>query len=302
MAATWQEFSKEISQAVAEAGKSIVAVDGRSGHTSSGIVWRADSILTAAHTIRHEGNIGVSVGGGKSLQARLAGRDRGTDIAVLKLEKEIEAPPAQLGSTASLSVGELTVAVARTRRGNIVASAGIISGLMGEWHVGRTRIDQFIRPDLNLYPGFSGGALLGSGGTVLGLNTSGLLRGKSITIPSSTLTRIAEEIAAKGHVAQPYIGLAMQPVQIPESLQKKAGVNAAAGLLVMHVESGGPADSGGVLLGDILIDMDGRSFDDLEDLHEALGQKGPGQDVQTTLLRGGQKFQIAIRIGTRPLR
>ncbi|HEY3243129.1 MAG TPA: S1C family serine protease [Phycisphaerae bacterium] len=302
MAATWQEFSKEISQAVAEAGKSIVAVDGRSGHTSSGIVWRADSILTAAHTIRHEGNIGVSIGGGKSVQARLAGRDRGTDIALLKLDQEIEALPAQLGSAASLTVGELTVAVARTRRGNIVASAGIISGLMGEWQVGRTRIDQFIRPDLNLYPGFSGGALLGSGGTVLGLNTSGLLRGRSITIPSSTLTRIAEEIATKGHVAQPYIGVAMQPVQIPESLQKKSGVNAAAGLLVMHVESGGPADSGGVLLGDILIDMDGRSFDDLEDLHEVLGRKGSGQEVQTTLIRGGQRLQITIKIGTRPLR
>src|SRR5439155_24955991 len=126
----------------------IVAVDGRSGHTSSGIVWRADSILTAAHAIRHEGNIGVSVGQGHFVRARLAGRDRGTDIALLKLDSGIEAPPAKFGMTASLSVGEFTVAIARTRRGNIVASAGIISGLMGEWHVGRTRIDQFIRAEL----------------------------------------------------------------------------------------------------------------------------------------------------------
>src|SRR5262245_47079865 len=122
MAATWQELSKEISRAIADAGKSIVAVDGRSGHTSSGIVWRADSILTAAHTIRHERDIRVIVGPGRSVQAQLAGRDRGTDIALLKLDQEIPAPPAQLGITASLSVGELTVAVARTRRGNIVAS------------------------------------------------------------------------------------------------------------------------------------------------------------------------------------
>jgi S1-C subfamily serine protease len=302
MAAIWQEFSKEIVQTVAEVGKSIVAVDGRSGHTSSGIVWRADSILTAAHTIRQEGNIGVRFGTGQSVQARLAGRDRGTDIALLKLDQGIESPPAQFGSTSSISVGELIVAAARTRRGNIVASAGIISGLMGEWWVGRTRIDQFIRPDLNLYPGFSGGALVGAGGTVLGLNTSGLLRGKPITIPSSTLTRIAEEIATKGHVTQPYIGLVMQPVQIPESLQNKAGANAPAGLLVMHVEPGGPADVGGVMLGDILIDLDGHSFDDLEDLHEALGQKGAGQEVQTALIRGGQKIQMTVRIGTRPLR
>ena len=299
---TWQQVSKEISGAAGQTGKSIVAVDGRSGHTSSGIVWRADSILTAAHAIRHEANIGVIVEPGRSIQARLAGRDRSTDIALLKLDREIEAPPVQFGSPSSLAVGELTVAVARTRRGNIVASAGIISGLMGEWQVGRTRIDQFIRPDLNLYPGFSGGALVSSDGSVLGMNTSGLIRGKAISIPSSTLVRVAEEIAAKGHVARPYIGLVMQPVPIPESLQKKAGVTASTGLLVMHVESGGPADTAGALLGDIVVDLDGRTFEDLEDVHDAVRKKGAGNDVRTTMVRGGQKVELTIRIGERPLR
>ncbi|HEY2981325.1 MAG TPA: S1C family serine protease [Anaerolineales bacterium] len=298
----WQQFSKEISEAVDLAGKSIVAIDGRSGHTSSGIVWRADSVLTAAHAIRHDANIGVILGPGRSLQAQLAGRDRGADIALLKLDREIEARPVQFGSTSSLAVGELTVAVARTRRGNIVASGGIIGGLMGEWQAGRTRIDQFIRPDLNLYPGFSGGALVGGDGSVLGLNTSGLLRGKPITIPSSTLTRVAEEIAAKGHVTRPYLGLVMQPVQLPESLQTKAGVNRAAGLLIMHVEPGGPADLAGALLGDIILDLDGRAFDDLEDVHEALSHKAAGNEVQAMMIRGGQKIELTIRIGERPLR
>src|SRR5881296_211533 len=302
MAGTWLELSREISQAVEQAGKSIVAVDGRSGHTSSGIVWRADSILTAAHAIRHEANIGVIVEPGRSIQARLAGRDRSTDIALLKLDREIEAPPVQFGSPSSLAVGELTVAVARTRRGNIVASAGIISGLMGEWQVGRTRIDQFIRPDLNLYPGFSGGALVDGAGSVLGLNTSGLVRGKSITIPGSSVLRIAEQLAATGHVPRPYVGLVMQPVQIPESLQKRAGVTAETGLLVMHVEKGGPADQAGALLGDILLDMAGESFSDLEDVSEVLGRKKAGEQVETSLIRGGQRLQLTIRVGERPPR
>jgi S1-C subfamily serine protease len=300
MAGIWLELSKEISQAVEQAGKSIVAVDGRSGHTSSGIVWRADSILTAAHSIRHDTNIRVIVGPGRTVTAKLTGKDRGTDLAVLRLDEKVESEPAQLGTGTTLSVGELTVAVARTRRGNVVASAGILSGLMGEWQIARTRIDQFIRPDLMLYPGFSGGALVGPGGNILGLNTSGLVRGKSITIPSSTLTRVAEEIAAKGHVAQPYVGLVMQPVEIPGSLQKNAGVEAKTGLLVMHVEPGGPADKAGALLGDILIDIDGRSFENLEDVHEELRRKGAGQEVQAKVIRGGQNIQITIRIGERP--
>ena len=267
-------------------------------------MWRGDYVLTAAHSIRSDSGIRIIPGPEQSaqpVQARLVGADRGTDIAVLKLDKDVKAVPVDFGGTSALSVGDLSLAIARTRRGNIVASAGIISGLMGEWQVRRTRIDQFIRPDLNLYPGFSGGALLGADGTVLGLNTSGLLRGKPITIPSSTLARVAEEIAWKGHVTQPYVGLVMQPVQIPESLQKKAGVTATSGLLVMHAEPGGPADAAGTLLGDILVEMDSRTFDDVEDLQDVLHGKGAGNEVQATLIRGGQKVQITIKIGTRPL-
>jgi S1-C subfamily serine protease len=92
----------------------------------------------------------------------------------------------------------------------------------------------------------------------------------------------------------------MQPVQIPESLQKKAGVNAGAGLLVMHVESAGPADAAGVLLGDVLLDLDGHGFTDVDDLSEVLSQKKAGEEVQTSLLRGGQRLQLGIRVGNRP--
>src|SRR5262245_10442597 len=236
MGTAWQELSKEIKLVVDEAGKSIVAVDGRSGHTSSGVVWGADLVITAAHTVREESNIRVILGAETAIQARLLGRDRGADIAVLKLDKEVQATPAEMGNTTSLAVGDWTVAVARTRRGNIVASGGMISGLMGVWQMYRTRIDQFIRPDLNLYPGFSGSMLVGADGKMLGLNTSGLLRGKPITIPASTVTRIAGEIASKGHVTRPYIGLAMQPVGIPDELQKSTGVSVPMGLMVMHVE------------------------------------------------------------------
>jgi S1-C subfamily serine protease len=145
----------------------------------------------------------------------------------------------------------------------------------------------------------AGGALVASDGKVLGLNTSGLLRDKPITIPSSTLTRIAEEIASKGHVTRAYIGLAMQPVQIPESLQKRAGVTEGIGLLVMHVEPGGPADIGGTLLGDVLVGIDGSAFDDLDDVHQLLDRKDANHEIQVTLIRGGSKIETSIKLGTR---
>jgi S1-C subfamily serine protease len=300
MANAWQELSKGITEAIDRTGESIVAVDGRAGHTSSGIVWRTDFVVTASHSIRQEVGICVLLGGERVVKAHVAGRDRGADLALLKLDQEVAAPPAEFGTTAALSVGDFTVAVARTRRGNLVASTGIVSGLMGEWKLQRTRIDQFIRPDLVLYPGFSGGALVGSEGKILGLNTSGLLRGTPITIPSSTVTRIAEVIAAAGNVAQPYLGLVLQPVQISETLQTSAGVNATTGLLAMHVQAGAAADAAGMFVGDILLEIEGKTLGDLGDLHDVMDNKGVGQEVAVTLLRGGKVVRSTIKLGARP--
>jgi S1-C subfamily serine protease len=302
MQSTWQQLSKEISESVTHAGRSVVAIDGRSGHTSSGILWRPDVVLTAAHAIRQNSDIHIIPRPGNSVRARLAGRATGADIAVLRADQEISPSVAEFGDTSTLAIGLLVVAVARTRRGNIVASAGILSGLMGEWQYGRTRIDQFIRPDLTLYPGFSGGALIGADGKILGMTTGGVARGKPLTIPASTLGRIAEELTQKGHLATPYIGLVMQPVPIPESLQQRSGLTATTGLLAMHVEASGPSDRAGVLLGDVLVQVEGQTFDDLSDLQDILRRSGINQDVKTTFIRGGQKVELTIKIGERPLR
>jgi S1-C subfamily serine protease len=265
-------------------------------------LWRPDFVLTAAHTIRTNADIHVITRPGNSVRATLAGRVTGADIALLRIDHEISPECAEFADTSTLAIGQLVVTVARTRRGNIVASAGILGGLMGEWQYGRARIDQFIRPDLTLYPGFSGGALIGADGKILGMTTAGMVRGKPITIPASTLLRIGEELTEKGHLATPYVGLVMQPVPIPESLQKTSGVTTSSGLLVMHVEAGGPADGAGILLGDILVQMADQTFDDLSDLQEILRRVGINQDVKTVFLRGGQKIELTVKIGERPLR
>lgn len=299
---TWQQLSKEISDAVANAGQAIVTVDGRNGHTSSGIVWQNSFVLTAAHALRKDVNISVLRADGTTVRAELTGRDPSTDVALLKADQDLGPEIAQFGATTGLKVGELLVAIARTRRGHLVASSGILSGLMGEYQAGRTRIDQFIRPDLMLYPGFSGGALIDATGKILGMNTSGLIRGKPITLPAATLVRLGEQLVSKGRVPRPYIGVALQPVPLPESLQKQTGLQASTGLLVMHVEPGGPADAAGALVGDILIDLAGHGFDDMADLQDALQRNSVDQEVKSTIVRGGQRSELTIRIGERPLR
>ncbi|HET9219636.1 MAG TPA: S1C family serine protease [Terriglobia bacterium] len=297
----WEQLSKDIADKVAAVGESIVVVDGRAGHTSSGIVWKPDYVLTASHAIRGESGLDVASASGKVSRARLAGRAPASDIALLKLDTPLETTAA-LTESASLRVGEFVVAVARTRRGNIVASSGILGGLMGEWRSGRARIDQFIRPDLTLYPGFSGGALIDSSGKVLGMMTSGLAHRKPMAIPISTLNRIGNELATKGHTVVPYVGVVMQPVSVPEKIQKSSGVATSAGLLVMHVEPSSPADNGGVLVGDILVSLDGQGVEAVEDLHDVLIRRGIHQNVPAILLRGGQKLELTLTIGERPVR
>jgi hypothetical protein len=168
MANSWQELSKEISEVIAQVGRSICRCGCEVGtHIQRHrLAFRfrfnrgsRDSGRSRDSSHQRTGADGASA---------LSGIDRGTDTAVLKLDAGIQAPPAQFGSAAALAVGEFTVAVGRTRRGNIVASSGIVSGLMSEWRVARTLIDQFIRPDVELYPGFSGGALVNSDGAVGG--------------------------------------------------------------------------------------------------------------------------------------
>jgi serine protease DegQ len=297
----WNDLSNEIAQAIQEAGKSIVTVQAASGRTASGIILDEDTVLTSAHSISEEENIRVWVSPGHPTPARLAGRDSGTDIALLKPESKIGAD-AQFAENPQLAVGQLVVAIARTWRGNLVASAGILSGLMGEWHTHRGRkIEQFLRPDLTLYSGFSGGALLGADQKIIGMTTASLRRGSPLALPYSTIKRTAAVLLEKGYVPHPYLGLGLQPVRVPESLAQKLNLTEHAGALVVHVESSSPADKAGVLIGDIVLKIDDDSFGK-ERTTSILSRLSPGQETTVTGIRGGQLFGSKLQVGERPRR
>src|SRR5262249_40103078 len=203
----------------------------------------------------------------------------------------------------SVKLANFVLALGRTRSGNLVASSGIVGGLSGDWRTWRGgQVDQSIRLDLVLYPGFSGGPLVDVEGEVIGVNTKGLARGRAVTIPVSTVNRSVDELLEKGHIARPYLGLAMQPVAIPEKLHGKLKSAATSGLMVLHVETGGPADKAGIVLGDVIVELRGKPILDTENLWDLLASAKVGESVDIAVIRGGVLSQISVTLGERPAR
>jgi len=154
--------------------------------------------------------------------------------------------------------------------------------------------------DLNLYPGFSGGPLISAKGQVVGINTGGLARGRAVTIPVSTVNRVVKELLEKGHIARPYLGIAMQPVAIPEAMRGKLKSAVSNGLLVVHVEPGGPAERAGVLLGDVLTSIQGKAMEEVDTLMDLLGAAKVGDTCAIDAIRGGELLQLSVKLGDRP--
>lgn len=299
MASSLAEFSSALSAATAQAGHSVVTVYARRRLPSSGTVWRDGVVVTANHTVERDEEITVLLSGNKRLPARLAGRDPGTDLAALRVDASELRPP-QFGEAKDLKLANFVLALGRTRAGDLVASGGIIGGIGGElrtWRGGR--LDQSIRLDLDLYPGFSGGPLIGVDGKVLGVNTSGLGRGRPITVPVATINRTVDELLEKGHIARPYLGIAMQPVSIPESVRGKLKSSASGGLMILHVESGSPADTAGIVLGDVIVELQGRPALEYGHIRGVLANSRIGEDVSVTVLRAQEPMELSIKLAER---
>lgn len=298
----WQALSNDLGAAVERVGAAVVAVNARRRLPSSGVHWRAGVIVTAAHSIRRDEEITVTLADGRTMAATLAGRDSSTDLAVLKIE-ETGLPVIETIDAASLRVGELTLAVGRAGERGASASLCVINALGDAWRTWRGgEIDKFVRLDIALYPGFSGGPLVNSSGQVIGINSSGLARGLAVTIPAATVNRVVNQLLDKGSIARGYLGVALMPVRVPDALADKLGLTGHSGLIVVNVESEGPADKAGLLLGDIVVAFDGVAVGEMEDVQSALGSESVGRAVKTKLIRGGQLVELEIIVGERPRR
>jgi S1-C subfamily serine protease len=294
-----ETISSEFASAAGKVGGSVVAVHARRWMPASGIEWKKGVVVTVHHGVQRDEDIKVLLDGGRAVSAKLAGRDPSTDLAVLRIEEGSSGAP-QFGDSTSLRLGHLVLALGRTQRGDLVASSGIIGGISGEWRNRRGgQLDQHIRLDLALYPGFSGGPLVNARGEVMGINTRGLAHGRAVTVPVATLNRVVEELLEKGHIARPYLGIAMQPVEVPENILSKLPTQARVGLLVMHVENGGPADKSGVLLGDVLFEVGGETVAHVDAIQDSLATAKVGDVLQIKVIRAGEIKPVSINLGER---
>ncbi len=290
--------SNDLADTVAAAGPGVLRVDGRHRVAATGIAWTADGVIvTASHVLERDDSIEVGLPDGESVAATLVGRDPSTDLAVLRADTGGQTPLIR-SDLADTRVGNLVLALGRPGK-TVMATLGIVSAIGDAWRTrAGGRIDRYLQPDVTMPPGFSGGPLIDANGRLLGLVSSGLVRGTAVAVPVSTLERVVDTLLQHGHVRRGYLGVGAQIARLPKNLAQELGQE--TGLLIVSVEPGTPADKAGLVLGDTLVALDSAPVGQLDDLLGALAGEAVGKTMDVGIVRGGSLQQVSVSIGDRP--
>jgi S1-C subfamily serine protease len=293
-------MSNAFADTVKTVGGGIVRVEARRRLPASGIVWSEDGLIVSAnHVVRQDEKIGIGLADGQTVSAELVGRDPTTDLVVLRAAASgLTVPDWGNTQAQTMGVGHLVLALGRPGK-TVQATLGIISALSQDnWRTpAGGLLDRYLQTDVVMYPGFSGGPLVDVNGQVLGLNTSALLRGVSLTVPAASISQVVETLLTHGRVRRGYLGISTQPVRLPESLRQQLGQE--TGLLLVAVEEGSPGAKGGLVLGDTIVTFDGVSVRAYDDLIALLSGDKVGQEVPAQIIRGGQMQEMKVAIGER---
>ncbi|MCH7738331.1 MAG: trypsin-like peptidase domain-containing protein [Chloroflexi bacterium] len=286
------DLSDALADAVASAAGGLVRVEGRDRLPATGIVWDAEGlIVTSHHVLERDENINVGFQDGESAEAELLGRDPSTDLALLRTSRRgLDTPT--WAEPEGLRVGHLALALGRPGA-NVRATMGIISALGKAWRTSAGGpVDRYLQTDTVMYPGFSGGPLVDAQGRFVGLNTSALLRGVSITVPAPTLDRVIRDLQKHGSVRRAYLGVGAQPTKLPDAVAKELGQE--TGLLLVSVETGSAAEEGGLFLGDTLVTLGESHLRHMDDLFNALDGDRIGIPITVRVLRGGELIELTV--------
>lgn len=279
----FRALDQALAGAVKTVGPSTVHVS-RRHRGGSGIVWSPELVISSSFHTPDRTQIGVGTDADLDLRdAEVIGRDPGTDLALLRVPSG-GLTPATFRELGDLAVGNLALAVGRpgrTARASL-RSIGVVGPEIRTHHGGR--LERYIESDRQIPRGFAGGPLVDGEGAVIGLNTRTLLRGTDLAIPTITLRRVIAELEQHGGIRRGYLGVGAYPTK--------------DGALIASIEDGSPAAQAGLLVGDILVELDGIAIDGPEGLRMALGDRA-GTSTSISILRGGVRQQITATIGSK---
>jgi len=269
-----------------------IEVEGRS--VRSGTLWRKDVVVAADQAFARVDEAKVVLGDGSSFSAHLAGRDPGTNVIAFRLDGAPEPAPLAAGEP---HPGALALAFGADEAGASVR-VGVIHSVGPAWHSrAGGRIDQRIVLDMTMSGREEGGPVLDAGGSLLGISTLGPRR-RVLVIPATTVEGVLEPLLSTGRVERGWLGLALQPVLVPEAMQ--ASVSQSRGLMIMGVAKDGPAAQAGVLAGDILLTIGGEGVSRPANVAQRLGPAAVGQPIELRLLRAGTVLSLTATVAARP--
>ena len=274
---------------------SVVQVQGRR-RPVSGVAYAGDVVVTSARALGREDGVTITTADGKTTTAELAGWDPASGLAVLRAEGLALTPAALAESPAR--VGHIALAIARSWSNALTASAGIVAVIGGPLRTGRGRqLEQVIRVTAPLHEGFAGGAVIDAAGRVIGIGTAAHIRGLAVGMPAAGAGESVADGREHGRPRTGFLGVSGQPVRLAERQRGTSGRDRA--LLVIDVTTGGPADSSGVLVGDLILDVDQHPIGSTDDLLALLTADRVDRSVPVRVLRGGGVTDLTVTIGVR---
>ena len=294
------DFSNALAQATEHAAASVLAVHTETRGSSSGVLWYPGVIVTAEHALRRDEEIQLTLPNGRVVPATLVGRDSSTDIAVLKCAEADAAVPL-FGDVATLKPGSLTLVVGRTRASGPVAALGVVSLVASERRTWPgASLTPYIRLDIGLQPTSIGGAVIDASGNVVGLATPRFARFGAIAVPAPSINKIVDALLKQGRIPRGYLGVGLQSVRLPNAFRERLQQNEKTAAIVLEVHPGGPADKTGIVIGDILVSLGGKSITRLEDVQSLLSGDAIGKTLPLKFVRGGSVQEGTIEVAERP--